>query len=81
MSLKSLVSNYMYDLFYSVAVCLCTAVSMQYLMAEENPAAQRQTTVTAHLKSKQLLLFVFAWWSVCSTRWQKRILQLKGKQQ
>ena len=40
-------------------------VSMQYSMAEENPASQRQTTVTAYLKSKQLLLFVFAWRSVC----------------
>ena len=37
-------------------------------MAEDNPAAERQTTtavqrqtaVTAYLKSKQLLLFVFA---------------------
>ena len=28
-------------------------------MAEENPAAQRQTAVTAHLESKQLLLFGF----------------------
>ena len=34
-------------------------------MAEENPAAQRQKTVTAYLKSKQLLLFVFARRSVC----------------
>ena len=79
-------------------------------MAEENPAALRQAAVTAYLKSKQLLLFVFAWRSVCqysmaeespaaqrlttvtaylslqggqyaSTRWQKRILQLKDKQQ
>ena len=32
----------------------------QYSMAEENPAAQRQTAVTAYLKSKQLLLFAFA---------------------
>ena len=53
----------------------------QYSMAEENPAAQRQTTVAAHFTSKQLLLFVFSWWSVCSTRWQKRIMQLKDKQQ
>ena len=29
-------------------------------MAEENPAAQRQAAVTADLKSKPLLLFVFA---------------------
>ena len=29
-------------------------------MAEENPAAQRQKTVTAYFSSKQLLLFVFA---------------------
>ena len=29
-------------------------------MAEENPAAQRQTTVTDYLNSEQLLLFVFA---------------------
>ena len=29
-------------------------------MAEENPAAQRQTAVTAHSHSKQLLLFVVA---------------------
>ena len=28
-------------------------------MAEENPATQRQTAVTAYLQSKQLLLFVF----------------------
>ena len=34
-------------------------------MAEDNPAAQRQTAVTVYLKSKQLLLFVFAWLSVC----------------
>ena len=34
-------------------------------MAEENPAAQRQTAVTDYLKSKQLLLFVFARRSVC----------------
>ena len=32
----------------------------QYSMAEETPAAHRQTAVTAYLKSKQLL-FVFAW--------------------
>ena len=32
----------------------------QYLMAEENPAAQRQTALTAYLKSNQLLLFGFA---------------------
>ena len=48
-------------------------------MAEENSVAQRQTEVTAYLKSKQLLLFVFARYA--STRWQKRILQLKDKQQ
>ena len=29
-------------------------------MAEENPAAKRQTAVTAYLLSQQLLLFVFA---------------------
>ena len=29
-------------------------------MAEENPAVQRQTAVTAYFTSKQLLLFVFA---------------------
>ena len=34
-------------------------------MVEENIAAQRQTAVAAYLKSKQLLLFVFAWRSVC----------------
>ena len=34
-------------------------------MAEENPAAQRQTAVTAYYTSKQLLLFVFVRWSVC----------------
>ena len=34
-------------------------------MAEDNPAAQRQTAVTAYLKSKQLLLFVFARRSAC----------------
>ena len=34
-------------------------------MAEENPAAQRQTAVTAYLSSKRLPLFVFAWRSVC----------------
>ena len=34
-------------------------------MAEENSAAQRQTALTADLKSKQLLLFVFARRSVC----------------
>ena len=34
-------------------------------MAEKNPASQRQTAVTAFLKSKQLLLFVFARRSVC----------------
>ena len=48
-------------------------------MAEENPAAQRQTAVTAYFTSKQLLLFAFAQYA--STRWQKRILQLKNKQQ
>ena len=36
-----------------------------YSMAEENPAAQRQTATTAHFTSKQLLLFVFARRSVC----------------
>ena len=30
-----------------------------------NPAAESQTTVTAFFRSKQLLLFVFAWRSVC----------------
>ena len=34
-------------------------------MAEENPAAQRQTAVTGYFSSKQLLLFVFARRSVC----------------
>ena len=34
-------------------------------MAEENPAAQRQTAVTDYFLSQQLLLFVFALWSVC----------------
>ena len=34
-------------------------------MAEDNPVAQRQTAVTAYLKSKQLLLFIFALRSVC----------------
>ena len=34
-------------------------------MAEENPAAQKQTAVTAYITSKQLLLLVFARWSVC----------------
>ena len=34
-------------------------------MADENPAAQRQTAVTAYFSSKQLLLFVFARRSVC----------------
>ena len=34
-------------------------------MAEENPAAQRQTAVTALLKRKLLLLFVFARRSAC----------------
>ena len=34
-------------------------------MTEENPATQRQTAVTAYLKSTQLLLFVFARRSVC----------------
>ena len=42
----------------------------QYSMAEENPAAQRQTAVTVHLEIKQLLQFG-------STRWQERILQWK----
>ena len=37
----------------------------QYSMAEENPAAQRQTAVTACFTSKRLLLFAFAWRSVC----------------
>ena len=37
-------------------------------MAEENPAGQRQTAVTAYLKSKQLLLFVFARRSVLDGR-------------
>ena len=37
----------------------------QYSMAEENPAAQRQTAVTAYFTSKPLLLFVFARRSVC----------------
>ena len=32
----------------------------QYSMAEENPAAQKQTAVTAHFSSQQLLLFAFA---------------------
>ena len=36
-----------------------------YKLAEENLAAQRQTAVTTHLKSKQLLLFAFARQSVC----------------
>ena len=34
-------------------------------MAEENPAAQRQTAVIAYFTSKQLLLFVFSRLSVC----------------
>ena len=34
-------------------------------MTEDNPAAQRQTAVTAHLRSGHLLLFVFARRSVC----------------
>ena len=34
-------------------------------MAEENPAAQRQTAVTDYFTSKQLLLFVFARRSEC----------------
>ena len=34
-------------------------------MAEENLAAQRQTAVTANFSSQQLLVFVFAWRSVC----------------
>ena len=34
-------------------------------MAEKNPVAQRQTAVTAHFPSKQLLLFDFARRSVC----------------
>ena len=49
-------------------------------MAEENLAAQRQIAVAAYVKSKQLLLFVFAL-PHAITRWQKRILQLKDKQQ
>ena len=64
----------------------------QYSMAEENHAAQRQTAVTAHFTSKQLLLFVFVRVSsycclslhggqYASTRWQKRILQLNDKRQ
>ena len=34
-------------------------------MAEENPAAQRQTAVTAYFLSQQLLLFAIARRSVC----------------
>ena len=34
-------------------------------MAEENPAAQRQTAVTAYFSSEQLQLFVVARRSVC----------------
>ena len=34
-------------------------------MAEENPAVQRLTTVTAYFSSVQLLPFVFAWRSAC----------------
>ena len=30
-----------------------------YSMAEENPAAQRQTVVSAYFTSKQLLLYTF----------------------
>ena len=37
----------------------------QYSITEDNPAAQRQTAVTAYLKCKQLLLFAFARLSVC----------------
>ena len=33
----------------------------QCSMAEENPAAQRQTTVTTYFLIKQLMPFVFAW--------------------
>ena len=55
-------------LFYKLtvtAVCLCPAAVCQYSMAEENPAAQRQTAVTAYFTSKQLLLFLFPRRSVC----------------
>ena len=31
----------------------------QYSMKEDKPAAQRQTTVAAYMKSEQLMLFVF----------------------
>ena len=37
-----------------------TAFLIQYIFLK-----QRQTAVTAYLKSKQLLPFVFAWLSVC----------------
>ena len=47
------VSSYCCLSLHGVSVC-------HYSMAEENPAAQRQTAVTAYFTSKQLLLFVFA---------------------
>ena len=61
----------------------------QYAMAEENPAAQRQTTVTFQVSIWPSVVSVLGQrlclsWYGCqyaSTRWQKRILQLKDKQQ
>ena len=43
-------------------------------MAEDNPAAQRQTAVTAYLKSKQLLQFAFVQKAVTADLWSKQLL-------
>ena len=43
----------------------CALYASTQRPAEDNPAAQRQIAVAAYLKSKQLLLFVFALRSVC----------------
>ena len=51
----------------------------QYSMAEDNPATQRQTAVTAYLNSYCSLSLLGGQYA--STRWQKPILQLKDKQQ
>ena len=50
-----------------------------YVVANGYSPVQNQTAVAAHFTSKQLLLFFFAQYA--STRLQKRILQLKDKQQ
>ena len=53
----------------------------QYSMAEENPAAQIQTAATAYLQVSSYCCLSLRGGQDASTRWQKRILQLKDKQQ